>query len=287
MLKIAYGIMSMPKKASRKLLEQIGGLGIMGIDSAKEGFLIKKYMEKKPKLLKRFLVYDLYSPWALLAELNSTHPLTGKRIAKLLGLKVPKPNLKQLYAKFLVDAFFYFIPIFLPVALGFTSLLLFNSAKLVVAGLVFGAGTGLLLKTLYAFPFGKASDTSVVELFADLYASPVRGKLIKLKGKVIGRGIPGFFLSEDWMVDDGTGILYIDYKSWLPGIGEIFFALTKVREIEGKRGTFVGWFYRKIGGWLVLKEAEVSGSKIASHPILWHFLLACLLILAGIALMLF
>jgi hypothetical protein len=101
-----------------------------------------------------------------------------------------------------------------------------------------------LLFTFYAFPKPRPfPQKRVSELMGDIYASPVRGTPVRMKGVITGRGVPGLIFSEDMMFQDKSGLMYLDYQHIVPGIGNPFFALTKVEgtlqsEVvsEGKSG---------------------------------------------------
>ncbi len=43
-------------------------------------------------------------------------------------------------------------------------------------------------------------------------ASPFRGKSISLRGTIIGRGTPGYYFSEDVVLQDPSGIITLDYN---------------------------------------------------------------------------
>ena len=298
LLKVGYGIISLPKD-KRRLLEQTEALNFINVSSAREALLIKEYLEKDKEQLAKFLSYDIYSPWAKLAEINSTHPLTGKRIAKLLkntkhGLQIPKPNLQNIYRNFALDLFFLTLPmITMPTLLLLSFWLFFGSEifsnlTLILSIILLGLGIGKIAKIFYQYPQYQEQTTSVLELMSDIYASPVRGKPVKIEGKIVSRGVPGYVFSEDWVIDDGTGIVYVDYRSAVPGIGDLFFAITQLEKHKGKKGIFKGWFFRSTSGIIVVKQAIVENKVIRGHPILWELIISlAFIILAGILVFLF
>lgn len=296
LVKIAYGITKVKSTTGNtRFVEYTGAMGIMNLKASREGLLINKLLNKNPKLLGRLLAYDTYSPWAKLLEISSTHPLTGKRIKKLIDMSggklggkpitVPKPNYSGLWGRFLLDLFVLLLPrvsIFVTIAIG----LVYHNLVLTFSGPMLASGLSLLLKAFYSYPRGRESETTVLELMTDPYASPVRGKKVLIKGKIIGRAIPGFILSEDFMIDDGSGIIYIDYLSWLPVLGDWFFALSFVSKSIGKTGKFSGWFFRGMSGKIALDWAVVGGKKVKSYPYLSDLFLSALLIVSGLVLML-
>lgn len=56
------------------------------------------------ELIEKSFLYDLKNPWALISELSSTHPLTGKRIGRLMTLTTtPKYDINAIEQKYPVD----------------------------------------------------------------------------------------------------------------------------------------------------------------------------------------
>ena len=141
---------------------------------------------------------------------------------------------------------------------------------------------GLLLRLSYEFPDSNLVKTTVLEQMRNPYASPLRGQPILLSGQVIGRGIPGFIFGEDMMYQDSTGLVFLDYNSALGWMGNIFFAIKKIKTLFGIPSQAVGWFYRGIGSMVSLKYLQTEQEKVRSHPVLWALLMP--LILLGISL---
>ena len=63
------------------------------------------------------------------------------------------------------------------------------------------------------YPSNQDEPTTILEAMGDIYASPVRGRKISLEGQLVGRGIPGYIFSEDMLMQDKTGLIYVDYES--------------------------------------------------------------------------
>src|SRR6185436_6590284 len=109
--------------------------------------------------IEKVFLFDLYSPWAKVAELGSTHPLTGKRIRALQGYGTEiqaSPlfsferidaqghalDMGKMYGKFFFEAILYFAPWILALAalgVGFA----WEPAWF---GVVLAAGFGLLVR---------------------------------------------------------------------------------------------------------------------------------------------
>jgi Zn-dependent protease with chaperone function len=293
LIKIAYGILTF-KKEGTHLIKSTKTLGILGINDAKTlGPLIKEG-EFEPAKISKILLFDLVNPWASFLELSATHPLVGKRLraldeqAKIQGknplfdidkyLRETPIDKNRLWKNFFQDCFFYYMPYYLSIVwLVFVALK--GDYRLLILYPVF-LGIGIFVRTLYRFPKRKEiPNTSVFELMSDIYASPARGKRVKLQGKVVGRGIPGYYFSEDLMYQDQTGLIYLNYQSAIPFVGNILFALSKVKRLIGVEAAAVGWFLRGNTKMLTLENLKTSTGLIRSYPRLYYFLIAIFFIL--------
>ena len=227
------------------------------------------------------------------------HPLTGKRIEKLseiakeLRLR-PMFNIEDLYTKyqvdkkrlyrnFSVDLFFLLLPIllmifsiiFYGITIGVpqeirtlevyvtsTQLLIKNIIGIILASL----GIGYFIKTSYSYSTKSGfPKTDIADLMDDIYTSPVKGRPNSLKGEIVGRGVPGLIFSEDMMFRDSTGLIYLNYESLIPFFGNLIFALTKVKDLVGKKCEIEGWFVRGLSHWIELNKIYVDGKEIKSR----------------------
>jgi Zn-dependent protease with chaperone function len=230
--------------------------------------------------LARALLFDIHNPWALIYELSSTHPLTGKRIRRLCKLS-ERPlfdfdlleskyriDKGKLYKNFLKDLAILLLPslamvCYFPVTLFLIySAILPLSLSILLGGFFIVLGTFILIVTFYKYPSRPAQQSSVLELMGDVYASPIRGRSVELKGSIVGRGIPGYIFSEDMLFKDSTGLIYINYESWFPLMGNLLFALRKVEKLVGKEATVKGWFIRGLSQQVVVDRLEVEDEKI-------------------------
>ena len=126
-----------------------------------------------------------------------------------------------------------------------------------LGSLVFLAGLfALLYLSFYKYPKG-FRDARVVELLEDPKASPVRGTPVALRGRVIGRGAPGLFFSEDIKLDDGTGLILLDYNQVLPLIN-FFVGVFKTEGWLGRDVEVTGWYRRRVVPYVELYEMRVG-----------------------------
>ena len=84
---------------------------------------------------------------------------------------------------------------------------------------------------------------SVTGLLHKVKVSNVRPVPARLRGTIIGKGVPGLIWSEDFVMRDSTGILFLDYRQPLR-IWEWLFGLFRAGEFTGKAVEAVGWFRR-------------------------------------------
>jgi Zn-dependent protease with chaperone function len=243
--------------------------------------------------IEKVMLFDLYNPWATVSELGSTHPLTGKRI-KALGEQAAQRGKAPLLSFERVDAagqaldmgrmystFFFEVAIyFMPHILG--ALFLLASIGLAATGnselaagsagmIIFGVGLGMTIKGFYSFgSLGEPAMISVIELMSDPYASPLKGRPVRVQGTVIGRLDAGNRISEDVMIEDPAGgLMAINYESPFGFLGNWWFAWRRVGKLMQQKVQVVGWFRRSVSQQIDLKRMETGGDKISSWTGFW------------------
>jgi Zn-dependent protease with chaperone function/Zn-finger nucleic acid-binding protein len=264
--------------------------------------------------LKSAMQWDLWNPWATFYELNSTHPLVAHRLqylgdqAAAMGqepyIVFDRRKPESYWDDFLVDLLVMFLPLLLfllglglAVGLGGAAALhvlpgaaiLGSKAFLVLIGLpLLGLGAGMLVKTILVYRGDHFAPLAVAGLLHKVKVSNVRPVPARLRGTIIGRGVPGLIWSEDFVMRDGTGILFLDYRQPL-WIWQWLFGLFRAGEFAGKSVEAVGWFRRAPLPYLELKSITVDGvtrNSYARHArYAWAILLAALgtgLVLAGL-----
>jgi len=326
LVKIAYGIIKNPEgKKELHLLKSTRAFNIFDFKIAKSvGLAYLDAVETKSwKPIEGAILFDKFSPWAFVSELSSTHPLTGKRIQALgniangLGQKptfdvqalVRKYNIdhSRLYRSFGIDVAMMMLPFLLaliPVAVfavnaltplqigvpgqfALGSVIDLASIKAMVGFALAGLGAGSLASTLYSYSTGSGfPNSSVADLMGDIYVSAVRGRPNRLKGRIVGRGVPGLIFSEDMMFQDGTGLMYLNYESIAPWFGNLVFALTKVDKLIGKDCEVDGWFIRGLSHWEELNSIYVDGKTIKSRVRLLGIVFSAIAIAIGAAIVL-
>jgi hypothetical protein len=70
-------------EATQSLLRSSRHLGAVDVKTARYTGLLAESTASNPGAAAEAMLFDNYNPWAGLIQLNSTHPLTGRRIAHL------------------------------------------------------------------------------------------------------------------------------------------------------------------------------------------------------------
>src|SRR6476469_218479 len=277
LVKIAYGILEEGQKAKEpsKLIEGTRALGIY--DPKAAGSVGTAYrVASSPDKVGRVFLWDMFNPWGWLMELNSTHPLTGKRVralstyAEQLGLETEFDmarvvaesrtlNKNKLYGNFASDLLLYgaeFIGLVIGLVIGI-ALLSLAGWKVLISLSLLGLGLGILVKMMVTFPdFSRAQATDVMSLMSDPYASPLRGRPVKLSGELIGRGDAGSKFGSDLKLQDPTGMMYVHYASRFGPLGNFMFGANQVQGLLGSQVGAVGWFRRSLMPWVDLAQLK-------------------------------
>ncbi|HEY9830401.1 MAG TPA: peptidase M48, partial [Stenomitos sp.] len=303
---IAYGILEESKHASEpsRLIEGTRALGIYDHKAAASTGTAYR-VAAKPYQLGRVFLWDLFNPWGWWMELNSTHPLTGKRVralstyAEQLGLPTEfdmgrvvgeGKNLskKKLYGSFVLDLLiFSAMPIGLFVGFALGIALMGTMPMALVAFPILGLGLGTLIRTFVMFPnFKAAPESDVLKLMSDPYASPLRGKPVKLQGELMGRGDAGYQFGSDLKLQDRTGMIFLHYASRFGPLGNFWFGMKRVKNLLGAQVGVTGWFRRSVGPWVDLTQFTTeSGTVVNSFHRLWSFIFGGAAILLGVVLL--
>ena len=304
LVKIAYGILEEGQRATEpsRLLEGTRALGIYDAKAATSTGTAYR-ISSEPEKIGRVFLWDMFNPWGWWMELNSTHPLTGKRVralstyAEQLGLDVEfdmgrivgEGNLlskRRLYGNFVFDLLLYSAET-LGLAVGFAIGIVLYAVNpmMMVACPLIALGVGILLKTLVMFPnYEQAEPLDVLTLMSDPYASPLRGQPAKLQGELIGRGDAGYTFGSDLKLQDTTGMIYLRYASGFGPIGNFLFGMKRVKSLIGMDVRALGWFRRGVAPWMDLIQLESdSGTVVNSYHRFWSFVMGIGAIAIGIA----
>jgi heat shock protein HtpX len=304
LVKIAYGLARAPKEEGKKDDARMVGARALGIfdpnvaqalalASAGTGAVSAASMESAMK-------WDLWNPWAAFYELASSHPLPAKRIKALekqthamggiprFSFRAEKPE--SYWDEFLVDLTINYLPT-IGMLLGIGAALLLN--------LVFGLGIGFTGTVLFSLSAGwwlkrrfsyrhKFDEKHTVHgLIEQIKVSRIRSIPGTIKGKIIGRGVPGLFYSEDLVLQDGTGFIILDYRQPFR-IFEFLFGWMKAEKLIGMQGEAVGWYRRAPRPYFEMLNLRLENGEVVKsyfYPFSQFFIYAGLVL--GVLLMIF
>jgi Zn-dependent protease with chaperone function len=308
LVKIAYGILEEGKRnpEPNKVIQGTRALGISDPKSAV--FTGTAYrVASEPQKVGRVFLWDMFNPWAWWMELSSTHPLTGKRVralstyAEQLGLPTEfdmsrvvregrQLNKQKLYGSFVFDLFLLqaeWIGLAIGLMLGAAVLAIgAGSGKVLLSLGLIGFGIGTLIKTIIMYPdFNRAPATDVLTLMSDPYASPLRGKPVKLEGEVIGRGDAGYRFGSDLKMQDPSGMIYLHYSSRFGPIGNFLFGMTQADSFVNRSVSVVGWFRRGTMPWVDFVQMDCPSKwTVNSYHRFWLLILGAGAIVLGFVL---
>ncbi|WP_299491517.1 zinc metalloprotease HtpX [Acaryochloris sp. IP29b_bin.137] len=299
LVKIAYGIVEEGQRSKEpsRLLEGTRALGIYDAKAATSSGTAYRVASDTSKIGRVFL-WDLFNPWAFWMELQSTHPLTGKRVralstyAEQLGLDIEFDmgrvvgegrhlNKQRLYSHFFLDLLLYgaeFIGLAGGLILGLAA------GTNPITFMLIGLGLGILAKTFIMYPnFGQAPQRDVLTLMSDPYASPLRGQPVRLDGRLIGRGDAGYKFGSDLKLQDKSGMLFLRYSSRFGPIGNFLFGMSQVKDLIDTQVGSTGWFRRSIAPWMDLIQLRTEGGRVInSYHRFWSFIFGGFFIVLGL-----
>jgi Zn-dependent protease with chaperone function len=217
------------------------------------------------------MAWDLWNPWAFFHELGSTHPLPAKRILSLgknaeskgqipyvtFDLEKPESYWDDFLRDVLMKHSWWLVTIPVCFALFWYQMVPFI---VLIPLFLFLAGLfGFVYLRFYHYP-PSFRDATVQELLRDPKAGPVKGKPVRLRGRVIGRGVPGLFFSEDLKIDDGTGLMLIDYRSIFRFL-DFLMGIFATEKFMGSEVTVEGWYRRPVVPMLELRKLHTTDGK--------------------------
>jgi heat shock protein HtpX len=281
LVKIAYGLAAAkPEEAAAKSNSGLRAISALGIFDPRAALSLAAASAQATGVAQEDIVgamqWDLWNPWAGFYELGSTHPLPAKRIlalgqlAERLGQE-PAIRFDSRQPESYWDEFFFDVMITaLPLALPFAALGLMLPAMALWGGLgplwgmhalgiaLVGYGVGALIRTVWSYRAGEFPPSTVVTLLQAVKVSGVRSIPVRLKGRIIGRGIPGLIYSEDLVLRDDTGFIFLDYRQPFR-LMELWFGLARAGDLVGRDVIATGWYRRAPTPFLELGSLEIDG----------------------------
>ncbi|MHB0999244.1 MAG: zinc metalloprotease HtpX [Armatimonadota bacterium] len=240
--------------------------------------------------MRKAMRWDLYNPWAKWFELNSTHPLTAKRIMdvqKMAGSSYemnlynagePVTDYRRKFAEDLLVSMLPYMGLItvlaLPKLITNTFLAsisdLHNGITLIGSALLL-TGIGWFIRTVFAYRTDfKQSD--IVSLVSETDVSHIRPIPATLKGKIIGRGMPGIVWSDDLVLQDENGFITMIYRQPLYFL-EFLFGWLKVDKLIDRNAVVYGWYRRGPSPYFEIKEAVFDDGTVVKCYY-YHYLMA-------------
>ncbi|HEY0087938.1 MAG TPA: zinc metalloprotease HtpX [Candidatus Lokiarchaeia archaeon] len=292
LVKIAYGLIMEREVEDRRSsrTRALKGLGIFDPNIA-AAFAVAStgaYGKLSKEAIQAAAAWDLFNPWAKYYQMFSTHPLPAKRIMRLnnqceiYGIK-PEIDFtyarklkeeqagKSMFPEFMTDLTIKFLPIIILIALiALTAVFIFGietSLTNIYSNLLlfwafgfFLIGFGVLIRIGFKYKSGFEPKT-VLDLVTYIKASPIRTIPAILEGRIVGRGAPGYYFGEDMILQDNTGLIYLDYESLIPLFGNIIFAMRTIKKYIGQQVRVIGWYRRGPGPYIEIKSIESANGQ--------------------------
>jgi heat shock protein HtpX len=270
LVKIAYGMVRADGESSEALQSKetragarraqriAGAVAVMGISNLRSGSALA-LSGADPAAAAAVMRWDLVNPWARLYELNSTHPLTALRVRALnqdatalhQTVQYPLPEDRRIqWGRFPVEVLLWVMPWLSGAALAtalwrpewFAALGIGLAMETAKPLLLIVLGVAWILRISYRYR-GRFEDAGVGSLLEDVEVSEMRPRAVRLKGEILGRGVPGAFWSADLVLRDSTGILFVLYRQSIP-FARFLFAVTEAEKYIGRQVEIAGWFRR-------------------------------------------
>jgi len=325
LVKIAYGLLlggteEEIKQRNKSRVRGLRGLGIFDPKKAKYFAVqgIGKSGLYSKDAIQAAAGWDLFNPWVKYFQIFSTHPLPAKRIQRLNdqcgqygktieinfseARKIKEQQVgKSMAGEFLTDlsvkslpSIVFFVLIGLSIAwvfgyIGWINLGVLATFSNLLLGWAIGfyvMGFAAILRTRYMYRSG-FDPKRVVDLVTQINVSPVRPIPTIIEGTIIGKGVPGYYFSDDLFFQDETGLMYIDYRFGL-SIVDFFWAITKVNRLIGQRVRIRGWYRRGPGPYLQIDRLETeTGKTYRNYSKHMTYITAVIFFLLGILLLYF
>jgi heat shock protein HtpX len=289
LVKIAYGLVraegeyekavklgSPGEKTYWRREHRLGGsVALLGISNVHSGAALA-LSGADPGAAAAVMQWDLVNPWARVYELRSTHPLTALRIRSLndqeasAGMtseyQLPQDQKIRWGGAFPMELLLWAAPWVFGFAL-FTSFSFGRTLSQLGVDIspsfnplmLFCLGVTWFLRVAYRYR-GKFQDSNVETLIRDLGVSQMQPRAVRLKGKIVGRGMPGAFWSPDLVLRDASGIIFLLYRQTIP-FARFLFAISAVENYIGQEVTVEGWFRRGAAPYVEMGKLTSSDGK--------------------------
>ena len=295
LVKVGFGLVT--KSDNKHSASTFGARGLFDSKTSKE-LIVTTNNQSNKDAVKNAMKWDMWNIWAKWFEFNSTHPLISKRLIRISSYS--KEYNQEPYIEFdlqkpesYVDDFFIelliaFAPVFVllvGVAVEIFYLLTTEKISLLIISI-----TGILM-VLFLFiklhrvnPNKNYTERNISDLIGEVKVSGITSIPCIVKGKLIGKGNPGYILSEDYTLQDDTGIMMLNYNQPL-GIMNLFHAIFKNSQNLEKEAIVKGWYRRSPVPYIEILNMEVEGKTYKVHNYVFKKVFYIILLLASIGIM--
>ena len=152
--------------------------------------------------------------------------------------------------------------------------------------LLFFMSAGWWLKRRFSYRHQFTEKQIVGGLIEKVKVSRIRSIPCTIQGKIIGRGVPGLFYSDDLVMQDDTGFIILDYRQPIR-IFEFLFGWIKADKLIGLHGEASGWYRRAPRPYFEMRELRLANGEVVTsylYPFTQFFVYAGLAL--GVLLML-
>ena len=278
------------KKEKKTSVAAVNGLGIFDKKTSKTLVACSSSDGMSTKVsknsIKNAMKWEKWNYWAKWYELNSTHPLISKRLEEIS--KRSKEYKQQPYIEFdlkkdanygrlfAFELMLVAIPTIAVVcAIVFALLMITNDGcqtykiGMCISGIIAVVFEFFVLLRKYNKKHFKKA--TVEELLGETKVSEITPIPCEVKGNIIGRGDPGYVFSEDFVIRDKTGIVFLDYNQPLWLINKIF-AIFKAKTFIDKEIIIKGWYRRSPVPYIEIYTMETDGKTKKVYTYIFKFI---------------
>jgi Zn-dependent protease with chaperone function len=241
--------------------------------------------------------WDVVNPWGKTLEKLSTHPLVARRIAALDESGLPgRPQVWSVLRRGAVadpretaEARAGFARE-VAIAVAPWAVLVVGvigggfGSGVVIGAAVSVAGVLFVVKQSVRYPTAFTPVGEVTSLLERLDASPVAGIPVELHGTLIGRGMPGYVLSPDLVLQDTSGFVTLLYRQPIP-LARGWFGLFRANSWLGQEVTARGWYRRMPGPLVELRDVRAGDRRARTWEWVARYAAGFLALAAGVGLL--
>lgn len=142
-------------------------------------------------------------------------------------------------------------------------------------------GFAMMVKLLFRYRGGCFPEMSVSTLLQQVKVSEIRPVPCKLEGTIRGRGIPGLIWSDDFMMQDDTGIIFLDHRQPL-SLWETIWGWMRGDQLIGENVVVTGWYRRAPMPFVEIRDFTVLGETRNSWLRHFRWVWAVIIVAVGV-----